>query len=66
MVVVKIAVRDLNERDLGWAESLFDERLGGRMQARMEELLDVLKFSGLAAEVDGEASGVLLSSTLGS
>ena len=37
--------------DLPWAEALLDVELGGRMQARRGELVDVLDGSGLVAEL---------------
>jgi hypothetical protein len=48
-----ISVRVLDvDTDRRWSEALLDECLGGRIQARMEELVDVLSFPGLVAEFD--------------
>jgi ribosomal protein S18 acetylase RimI-like enzyme len=45
--------------DLAWAVALLDTELGGRMQARGGELVDVLEGSGLVALVDGERAGLV-------
>jgi ribosomal protein S18 acetylase RimI-like enzyme len=55
-----VIVRALDPaRDTTWAERFLDERLGGRSQARRGELVDVLAFPGLVAEVDDEPVGLL-------
>ncbi|MDP9296590.1 MAG: GNAT family N-acetyltransferase [Actinomycetota bacterium] len=53
------SVRQLQPVDLSWAEALIDRRLGGRLQARRGELIDVLDLPGLAAERRGEPIGLL-------
>lgn len=49
------------QRDAEWAERLLTARLGGRMQARRGELIDVLALEGLVAHDDrDEPTGILL------
>jgi GNAT superfamily N-acetyltransferase len=45
--------------DIVAAERLLEEGLGGRLQARRGELIDVLDRPGLVAEVDGALIGIL-------
>lgn len=46
--------------DLDWAQTLLDDALGGRMQARRGELVDVLESgTGLVAEMDGRTVGLI-------
>jgi ribosomal protein S18 acetylase RimI-like enzyme len=45
--------------DLAWAEAILEQELGGRMQARRGELIDVLSDGGLVAELDGRPVGVV-------
>jgi ribosomal protein S18 acetylase RimI-like enzyme len=45
--------------DLAWAVALLDAELGGRVQARGGELMDVLEGAGLVATVDGERVGLV-------
>jgi ribosomal protein S18 acetylase RimI-like enzyme len=52
-------VRDLRAADLPRAEALLEEGLGGRLQARRGELIDVLDRPGLVAEADGRLIGLL-------
>jgi GNAT superfamily N-acetyltransferase len=52
-----LAVRPFSAADMGWVEALLDELLGGRWQARLGEILDVLSFEGLVAEDEGEGVG---------
>jgi ribosomal protein S18 acetylase RimI-like enzyme len=52
-------VRELTEADLPWAEELLTEALGGRMQARRGELVDVLDLPGFVVERDGKPAGLL-------
>ena len=58
-------IRALTEVDEPAAEQLIEEALGGRLQARMDELVDVLAFPALGAFVDGELAGVATSSVDG-
>jgi ribosomal protein S18 acetylase RimI-like enzyme len=53
-----MVVRELREPDLDWAEVLLREELGGRLQARRGELLDVLDLPGFVAERDGRPVGL--------
>ncbi len=48
-----------NARDLAWGEQFLDAEMGGRNQARLGELIDVLAFPGFVAEVDGQPTGLL-------
>lgn len=52
-------VRALTELDSPWAEELLDQALGGRMQARRGELIDVLGLPGLVVEREGHPAGLL-------
>lgn len=52
-------VRDLQPADFPMAEALLDEGLGGRLQARRGELIDVLARPGLVAEAGGTLVGLL-------
>lgn len=45
--------------DIPWAEHLLATGLGGRMQARLGELVDALALPGLVAEADGERAGLV-------
>lgn len=45
--------------DHEWAASFLDAEMGGRMQARLGELIDVLAFPGFVAERDGTRIGLL-------
>jgi ribosomal protein S18 acetylase RimI-like enzyme len=54
-----ISVRQLDPADLSWAEGLIDRRLGGRLQARRGELIDVLDLPGLEAQRGGKPIGLL-------
>lgn len=47
------------ERDGAWAEGALERGLGGRLQARRGELVDVLDLPGLVAERAGERLGLL-------
>jgi ribosomal protein S18 acetylase RimI-like enzyme len=51
-------IRPLADADEAAATRLLDETLGGRLQARMEELVDVLAFPALGAFAEGELAGV--------
>ena len=53
-------VRDYRADDATWAEDLLRRRLGGRLQARRGELIDVLVLPGLVAEDDGTRAGIVL------
>jgi ribosomal protein S18 acetylase RimI-like enzyme len=55
----QVAVRPLAEVDLGAATRLLDRRLGGRRQARLGELVDVLSLPGLIAFRGDRFEGVL-------
>lgn len=52
-------VRDLRLADLPRAEALLEKGLGGRLQARRVELVDVLDRPGLVTELDGTLTGLL-------
>ena len=54
-----VIVRPSRESDLAWAQGLLDARLGGRLQARRGELVDVLALPGFVAEADGRRVGLL-------
>jgi ribosomal protein S18 acetylase RimI-like enzyme len=45
--------------DLGWAEGLLTDELGGRMQARRGELIDVLDADGLVALRAAQPVGII-------
>ena len=53
-----VSVRGLSPSDLPWAERLLDDCLGGRLQARLDEVIDVLSLPGLVAE-DESRRGLL-------
>src|SRR4051794_12291334 len=50
-------VRPLTADDMAEAGALFDEELGGRQQARLGELHDVLALAGFVVEIGGELVG---------
>jgi ribosomal protein S18 acetylase RimI-like enzyme len=52
------AIRPLGAADLTEAEALLDDELGGRRQARLGELVDVLALPGFVAVVDDLMVGV--------
>ncbi|MEA2434044.1 MAG: hypothetical protein QOG54_1501 [Actinomycetota bacterium] len=54
-----VDIREMSDADLAWAQILVDDLLGSRLQARMDELIDVLSLPGLVAEYNGEASALL-------
>jgi ribosomal protein S18 acetylase RimI-like enzyme len=54
-----IFVRPLAGHDLDWAASALDAGLGGRLQARRGELVDVLDGGGYVAERSGARVGLL-------
>lgn len=51
-------VRAFEPGDIDWAEGLLGG-FGGRLQARRNEVIDVLDASGFVAEHDGQRRGVL-------
>jgi ribosomal protein S18 acetylase RimI-like enzyme len=52
-------IREYREAtDRGWAEVYLEAELGGALQARRGELLDVLALPGFVAERDGEPVGI--------
>jgi ribosomal protein S18 acetylase RimI-like enzyme len=56
----RVAIRAFDPvRDEAWATELLGGALGGRMQARRGELVDVLDAEGLVAELDGRPAGLL-------
>jgi GNAT superfamily N-acetyltransferase len=55
----RVTVRDLQPGDLDRAAALLEEGLGGRLQARRGELIDVLDRPGLVAEANGSLIGIL-------
>jgi hypothetical protein len=54
-----MSVGPLEPRDLSWAEALIARRLGARLQARRDELIDVLDLPGLVAKRDRQPLGLL-------
>ncbi|HEV8488739.1 MAG TPA: GNAT family N-acetyltransferase [Candidatus Limnocylindrales bacterium] len=54
-----VAVRDLRPGDVDAAEALLEDGLGGRLQARHGELIDVLDRPGLVAEANGALIGLI-------
>jgi ribosomal protein S18 acetylase RimI-like enzyme len=54
-----LTIRPLEETDIAWAEGLLGAAFGGRNQARLGVLVDVLAGAGLVAEVDGRPAGVV-------
>ena len=54
-----VSIRELTSPDIPWAESLCERALGGRLQARLGELVDVLSLPGLVAESDGRPTAFL-------
>jgi ribosomal protein S18 acetylase RimI-like enzyme len=55
----RAAVRELLPSDMDRAVALLEEGLGGRLQARRGELIDVLDRPGLVAEADSALIGIL-------
>ena len=55
----RIAVRPLEPDDVAWASDALDAELGGRLQARRSELIDVLEDQGLVAWLAGRRVGLL-------
>jgi GNAT superfamily N-acetyltransferase len=58
-VTVPIVVRKFDHDDLGWAESTLRRLLGGYLQARRGEVIDVLDLPGLVAEREGRPMGLV-------
>lgn len=54
-----MVIRPYRDSDRVWAERLVTEELGGPLQARRGELIDVLGLPGLVAERDGRPLGLL-------
>lgn len=52
-------IRSLDESDIAWATTLLDAELGGRIQARRGELVDVLEGPGLVAVRDQQPVGLV-------
>lgn len=52
-------IRALAGNDVPFATAFIDRELGGRMQARRGELVDVLEGDGLVAELDEEPIGLV-------
>jgi hypothetical protein len=53
-------VRELDAvNDSEWAEALLNNLLGGRLQARMDELIDVLSLPGFVAESEEQPVAIL-------
>jgi len=58
--VMSVRVREFEVvDDQEWAEALLERLLGGRLQARMDELIDVLSFPGLIVEADERPVAIL-------
>lgn len=55
----ELVVRWLQESDTGWAEELLGQAFGGRLVARLGELVDALASPGFVAEQDGEPVGLV-------
>jgi ribosomal protein S18 acetylase RimI-like enzyme len=53
-----LIIRPFEDADVAWAEA-FLEGMGGRMQARRGELIDVLGYPGFVADCDGARVGVV-------
>jgi ribosomal protein S18 acetylase RimI-like enzyme len=58
-------LRPFTKADLEWAERLMTDVLGGRVQARRGELVDVLDLPGFIVERGGEPLGLLTYRWLG-
>jgi ribosomal protein S18 acetylase RimI-like enzyme len=58
-MTVPIVVRAFGHDDLGWAEAILRRSLGGHLQARRGEVVDVLDLPGLVAEREGRPLGLL-------
>ena len=56
-------MRAFGPDDVAWADGLIGAAMGGRMQARRGELIDVLDLPGFVAERDGHYVGVLTYAT---
>jgi ribosomal protein S18 acetylase RimI-like enzyme len=56
-MAAELVVRSLGEADRGWAEAVLGEALGGRIQARRGELVDVLEGPALLATRHGRPIG---------
>ncbi len=54
-----VRIRPHTVEDEAWVEALLQAELGGRLQARRGELVDVLAFEGFIAEADGARVGYL-------
>lgn len=52
-------IRPLGDGDVDWAEAFLDRTLGGRIQARRGELIDVLGEAGLVADAEGARVGLV-------
>ena len=52
-------IREYRDDDHVWAELFVEAQLGGRLQARRGELLDVLALPGFVAEREGEPIGLV-------
>ncbi len=55
----RINVRHYAEADRAWVEALLERMLGGHVQARRGELVDVLTLPGFIAQVGDQAGGFL-------
>ena len=53
------SIRQLHKSDLRWADAFLASNLGGRMQARRGELIDVLEGDGLVGELAGHAVALI-------
>src|SRR5439155_27269442 len=58
-MTVPIVVRKFDHDDLGWAESALRRLLGGFLQSRRGEVIDVLDLPGLVAEREGRPMGLV-------
>jgi ribosomal protein S18 acetylase RimI-like enzyme len=57
--MVSLAVRQFDLSDLNWAEALIGTDFGGRLQARLGELVDAFAWPGFVVELEGERSGIV-------
>jgi hypothetical protein len=58
-LIMTTRVRGFDVDDHEWAEGLLEKRLGGRLQARMDELFDVLSLPGFVVEADARRVAIL-------
>ena len=54
-----LTIRPFAEADVAWAESLIGAAFGGRLQARLGDVIDALACPGIVAERDASPVGLL-------